>query len=105
MNPLLNPFISFSLLKKLLIEPDRIKKRSAEQIKAYKNKAFRQMISYAYTVPLYHKKYKKAGIHPNDIKTIEDITKLPFISKDDIKHNYGENILPTNYNINNAYTY
>lgn len=105
MNPILNPYITFSLLKKILTNPDRIKKSSIEQINQYKNKAFRKMISYAYTVPVYHEKYKKAGIHPNEIKTIEDIKKLPFISKDEIKKNFGERILPVNYDKKNAYPY
>lgn len=105
MNPLFNPFISFPLLKKVLTEPNRIKRKSVEQINQYKNKAFRKMISYAYTVPVYHKKYKKAGIHPKDIKGIDDIIKLPFISKDDIKHNFGTKILPKNYDQTNAHAY
>lgn len=105
MNPILNPFITFSLLKKILTDPDRIKKSSIEQINQYKNKAFRKMVSYAYTVPVYHEKYKKAGVHPNEIKTIEDIKKLPFISKDEIKKNFGEQILPVNYPKKNAYPY
>lgn len=105
MNPLLNPFISFSLLKKLVSEPYRLKKKSTEEIQKYKNKIFKKMVSYAYTVPVYHQKYKEAGIHPHDIKTIGDIKKLPFISKDDLKNNFGENILPKNYNKNNAHSY
>jgi phenylacetate-CoA ligase len=105
MNPLLNPFISFSLLKKILVDPKRIEKKTVEQIKRYKDNAFRKIVSYAYTVPVYHHKYKQAGIHPSDIKTIEDIKKIPFISKDELKENYGKNILPKNYNQNNAYTY
>ena len=35
---------------------------------------------------MYHNKYKKAGVHPNDITCIEDISKLPFITKDDFKN-------------------
>jgi phenylacetate-CoA ligase len=105
MNPIFNPFISLPLLKQLLLNPKRIKNKTPEEIQQYKNKAFRKMISYAYTVPVYHTKYKKEGIHPRDIKTIEDIKKLPFISKDELKHNFGKNILPTNYNQSNAYAY
>lgn len=105
MNPLLNPFISFSFIKQLLVNPKRIKKMSPEEIQSYKNKAFRKMISYAYTVPVYHMKYKKSGIHPSDIRTINDIKKLPFISKDELKQNFGKNILPINYNQANAHAY
>lgn len=105
MNPLFNPFISFSLLRKILFEPEQLRKKSSDQIQRYKNKAFRKMVAYAYTVPVYHQKYKKANIHPNDIKTIEDIKKLPFISKDELKHSFGMDILPGNYKKTNAYPY
>jgi phenylacetate-CoA ligase len=105
MNPLFNPFISFSLLRKILFEPRQLRKKSPDQIQRCKNKAFRKMIDYAYTVPVYHQKYRKAGIHPNDIKTIEDIKKLPFISKDELKHSFGKDILPRNYKKTNVYPY
>jgi phenylacetate-CoA ligase len=39
-------------------------------------------------VPHYRKAFDKAGVKPRDIKTLEDIAKLPFTTKDDLAANY-----------------
>ena len=39
-------------------------------------------------VAAYRKKMDEAGVKPEDIKTLEDITKLPFTSKEDLAENY-----------------
>lgn len=51
------------------------------------------MVEYAYSVPLYHDIYKSQGIHPKDITGIKDISKLPFISKQDIEKYYPFGII------------
>ncbi len=38
-------------------------------------------------VSFYKKKFKELGITPEDIKTLDDITKLPFTTKDDLREN------------------
>ena len=35
--------------------------------------------------PFYRKKFKEAGIKPGDIRSLSDITKLPFTTKDELK--------------------
>ncbi|MDH7517999.1 MAG: hypothetical protein QHH19_06635 [Candidatus Thermoplasmatota archaeon] len=52
-----------------------------KQMERYRDKVLRKTVKYAYTVPLYNKKYKDAGVHPDDIKGIENIIKLPFVTK------------------------
>jgi len=39
-------------------------------------------------VPFYRKKFDEKGIKPKDIHSIEDIEKLPFTTKDDLRENY-----------------
>ena len=39
-------------------------------------------------VPYYKKLFDKAGIKPEDIKTLKDIEKLPFTTKDDLRKAY-----------------
>jgi phenylacetate-CoA ligase len=97
MNPLLNPVISFPLLKRYLIDPGRINRSDETKIKRYVNKEFKKIIKYAYNVPLYRIKYKEKGIHPSEINGIEDIKKLPFISKDDLRDNFPNDIIPPGY--------
>lgn len=47
------------------------------------NKRLRATIQLAYRTKLYSEKFKKAGIHPLDIRSIKDLRKIPFSSKDD----------------------
>jgi phenylacetate-CoA ligase len=38
--------------------------------------------------PFYTKKFNEMGLRPEDIKSIDDITKLPFTTKEDLRENY-----------------
>lgn len=41
-----------------------------------------------HNVPFYRKKFQEAGIEPGDIKSLTDLTKLPFTTKQDLRDNY-----------------
>jgi phenylacetate-CoA ligase len=103
MNPLLNPFISIPILKNYILDPGRVQRLNPKQLKKYRDKAFKNIVKYAYTVPLYHTIYKRAGIHPNDIRRIDDIVKLPFVTKDDMRENFPDKIIPVGYNKNKGH--
>ena len=48
-----------------------------------------KLVDYVYhNVEFYRKKMQAVGLMPGDIKSIEDITKLPFTTKDDLRDNY-----------------
>ena len=48
-----------------------------------------KLVDYVYhNVEFYRKKMQSVGLMPGDIKSIEDITKLPFTTKDDLRDNY-----------------
>lgn len=40
------------------------------------------------TVPFYRQKFQEAGLTPADIKTLKDLRKLPFTTKQDLRDNY-----------------
>lgn len=40
------------------------------------------------TVPFYQKKFEEAGITPSEIKSLADIQKIPFTTKQDLRDNY-----------------
>ena len=49
----------------------------------------RELVQRVYNnVPFYQKKMDNAGLKPTDIKSIDDISKLPFTSKQDLRDNY-----------------
>ncbi|MBO7250217.1 MAG: phenylacetate--CoA ligase, partial [Clostridia bacterium] len=48
-----------------------------------------KLVDYVYhNVEFYRKRMQSVGLMPGDIKSIEDITKLPFTTKDDLRDNY-----------------
>jgi len=97
MNPFYNPAFLFRLAKSYLTDINRVWRCDYKKLRKYQDKALRNMVKYAYTVPLYHKKYKNAGVHPNDIKSVNDLHKLPFITKQDLRDHYPDEIIPENY--------
>lgn len=98
MNPFHNPVFLLRIAKSYLSDIDRIWRFDQEKLKKFQDKIFRSIVSYAYTVPLYNKKYKACGVHPDDIKGIDDIYKLPFISKKDLREHFPEEIIPKGFN-------
>ena len=93
MNPFYNPIFLSKIAKAYLFDIDRLKRYSNARLRKYQDKQLKKMVQFAYTVPLYHDKYKKAEVHPNDISGIKDIRKLPLISKEDIKQYYLDGII------------
>lgn len=44
-------------------------------------------------VPFYRKKFDEAGVKPKDIRSIDDIAKLPFTTKDELRETYPYGLL------------
>ncbi len=44
-------------------------------------------------VPFYNRKMKELGVEPGDVKGVEDIYKLPFTTKEDLRENYPFGLL------------
>ncbi|MEM2144622.1 MAG: hypothetical protein QW279_04625 [Candidatus Jordarchaeaceae archaeon] len=54
----------------------------------FQNKRLRHVVKYAYeNVQFYHKILREQNIRPDDIKSSEDLNKLPIIRKDEIRKN------------------
>lgn len=85
------------LIKGYLFDVDLLW-QSREKIKRLQDKRVKKIIRYAYTVPLYHRKYKQADVQPDDVKGVQDLKKLPVITKDDIRNSFPDGIIPVNYN-------
>lgn len=62
---------------------------SADSIQRVQLERLQQITAYAYSAnPFYKKHFDSAGFTPGDIKTLEDIEKLPTISKETFRVNY-----------------
>ena len=93
MNPFYNPIFLSKILGKYLFDIDRLYNLNEKELSVFKDKSLRNIVKYAYTVPVYHEKYKKANVHPEDIAGIKDLEKLPIITKEDIKKYYPDGIV------------
>jgi phenylacetate-CoA ligase len=59
-----------------------------DKLRRYQNKKTRKIVRYAYdNVPFYNSRFKELGITPDEIRTLEDLNKLPILRKDDIRKN------------------
>jgi phenylacetate-CoA ligase len=60
-----------------------------EALESIQLKRLQTVLSHVYaTVPFYKKKLDDAGILPGDIKSLKDMEKLPFTTKQDLRDNY-----------------
>ena len=48
-------------------------------------KRLRRLVRKAYKIPFYRERFDKAGVKPEDIRTGEDLTKLPLLTKDELR--------------------
>lgn len=74
--------------KELILSPE-YECMSADEMAALQGERLKDLVKRCYeNVAFYTKKMKELGIEPGDIRGIEDITKLPFTTKDDLRNNY-----------------
>lgn len=76
---------------------------SKKELESLQFKKLKMLLNHAYeNVPMYKRIFKQRGITPLDIKTSEDMRKLPVITKDTFRKNYpagcvAQNIPKTGY--------
>lgn len=75
-------------MEKVYFNPD-IELASRDYLRAVQSARLIKMVENCYNnVPFYKKKFDDIGLLPEDIKSIDDITKLPFTIKQDLRDNY-----------------
>lgn len=83
---------------------DKMLDLNHEEINQIQSEKLKHLVKHAYeNVDLYRQKYEKAGIMPEDIQSIDDIYKLPIISRKDINSNFPDGILANNIDKKNCY--
>jgi len=65
-----------------------------EDLKKLQFKRLKDVITRVYErVPVYRRKFEEAGVTPEDLKTLEDIRKFPFTTKEDLFVDYPYGLL------------
>ncbi|RLF38500.1 MAG: phenylacetate--CoA ligase, partial [Thermoplasmata archaeon] len=63
-------------------------------LKELQLKRLKKTVKMAYEVnSMYRQKFREAGITPDDIKTLDDMKKIPFLTKDDLRNYYPFGLL------------
>ena len=70
-------------------ELDPIETASRDEIAALQLERLRWSVRHAYeNVPTYRARFDAAGVHPDDLRTLEDLARFPFTTKDDLRAAY-----------------
>ena len=76
---------------------EKIEKMERKKLDELKLKRLKKTIHYAYeNSPFYRKKFDDAGVKPDDIKSLDDVKKIPFTTKDELRNHmpYGMLAVP-----------
>lgn len=72
----------------------KIEQMSRDEMTALQTERLVKAVAYAYErVPLYKERFDEISLKPNDIKGLDDITKIPFTVKSDLRDNYPYGLL------------
>src|SRR5262245_56210253 len=68
---------------------DPIEIASRDEIGALQFERMRWSLTHAYeNSPFYRARFDAAGVHPSQLKSLPDIAKFPFTTKEDLRHTY-----------------
>ncbi len=75
---------------------EQIETMSREELKQLQLKGLKETLLATQNSPFYKKRYEECGVDINDIQTLDDLQKLPFTTKDDLRANYpfGMAVIP-----------
>ncbi|SDK04229.1 phenylacetate-CoA ligase [Halovenus aranensis] len=77
---------------------NEIEATDRSEIREVQNERLQETVQNAYeNVPLYREKMDEAGVHPDDIETVEDITKLPTTTKEDFRDEYPDGLFAVDH--------
>lgn len=76
------------------IRDPKVECMSRDEMSTLQSRRLVEMVDRVYhNVEFYRNKMKAEGVEPGDIRTIEDIAKLPFTTKEDLRDNYPFGLL------------
>jgi phenylacetate-CoA ligase len=70
-------------------ELEPIETASIDELRSLQLERMRWTLQNAYAnVPMYQRKFDEAGVHPDDLKSLEDLARFPYTTKQDLRDNY-----------------
>lgn len=73
--------------KSQYLHPDK-ELMTREEIEAYQLEKLQQTVRHCMNSPFYKQRFEEIGLNPEDIKTLDDLKKIPFTTKQDLRSTY-----------------
>jgi phenylacetate-CoA ligase len=71
----------------------RVEEMPRDELRTMQYRLLKTLVYRLYSFsPFYHDRMREERVHPDDIRTLEDIKKLPFMYKRDLRDNYPDKI-------------
>ena len=78
-------------MEKAIMYRPELETMPREKLLEYQLQLFRKQVAYVYErAPFYRRKFDDAGVRPEHIKTLEDISKIPFTVKEELRRSQEE---------------
>lgn len=78
--------------------------RTYEELKEDQWKRFKAILNHAYyTSEIYNRKLKQLGLKPENISNLNDLLKIPPISKEEFRRNFPSGILSNNFKLKDCF--
>ena len=85
----------FKLRRNLHLQPSTLQ--------AVQNKRIRAIVHHAYEhVPFYHRKFDEAGVRPDEIKSAEDLCRLPMTTKTELQATPLDEVIANTFDVKNC---
>src|SRR4030042_1164004 len=73
-------------MEKVIMYKPELETMPREKLLKHQLQLFRKQMAYVYErAPFYRRKFDEAGVRPEHIKTLEDVSRLPFTVKDELR--------------------
>ncbi|MGE3643983.1 MAG: phenylacetate--CoA ligase family protein [Beijerinckiaceae bacterium] len=81
-------------MRRILAEWQKLEHLHPTEYQAYQLERLRHIAQVANTTPYYKKVFRKVGFDPANVRSLEDLKLLPFLTKDDLRKHGPEMIVP-----------
>ena len=75
---------------------------SRSEIEAFQLERLQATVKHCMHSPFYQERFRRAGLTPADIRTLDDLRKIPFTTKQDLRDTYPFGIVSVRYRIGSA---
>jgi phenylacetate-CoA ligase len=86
-----------SSMQRTLVEWRKLEDLSTEEYRNFQLQRFRYIAKVAQASPYYQEVYRQVGFDPENIRSMDDLKRLPHLTKDDLRKHGSRMIVPNNH--------